>query len=157
MGGFPCYITIDQNGKVILKTITDKCIKEEYESFKERHENAVSDFEDYYDSYTKNNPYYYKVEYQIDKTLVEELNKTVKDNFLAFFQSAKPNRRIMDGRCSTIYVKLSNGSEYENGDYEPQNKKFNIIENKIMECITAEDGKEKFDDFRRKIDEIFCE
>lgn len=148
MGGYNCYITIDQTGKVLLAPVTKESIKEKYYNA-----NSNISFDSYYDSFVSHNPYNYKVEYQIDKSLVDDLNKTIKDNYLAFFQSAKQDRSVMDGRKSEIYVKLNNDWEFKKVGYESKNVKFNNIKDKIIECITLEDNGEKFNSFCRELEE----
>ena len=150
--GHSYYISIDQTGKVTLESISKEEIKKMYENYMNDHPNSSDSFDNYYNSFTTKNPYYYKVEYQIDKSLVNDLNKTIKENFLVFFQSAKPNDRILDGVSYRIYVKLNNGREFSNGGYQPQNKKFNIIQNKIFDCVTADDNAEKISSYEYELE-----
>ena len=89
----------------------------------------------------RNNAYYpadkyLKFEYKTDKASIDDLHKTIQDNYLTFFEKLKSEGLIFDGGTSILYVKCDDGSEYIIGGYAITNDRYNIIEDKVWDCYT---------------------
>ena len=90
-------------------------------------------------------------EFQIDKNLIEELEKYINENRNVLSKKDITDEHAMDASTEYIIIKTKNGEEYRIGGYCVIDNQFKLIAKKIIETVGKDNYRKYCDDIKRNV------